>query len=271
MAQQAMIREDRRGATALIALDRPDRLNALSEDLITELVRALDTSEADPAVRCVVLAGDGRGFSGGGDLADVSGKIADGDVWSRLRYMRAMQIAIRRLRTSRLPVVAQVDGPVYGAGWSLVLACDLVVATAGARFCQAFIKRDLVPDLGSAWLLPRTVGALVARELMLLGDEIPAQRAMELGLVNRVESTREEAERAAFALAERLAGVAPATMAMAKALIDSSATGPLESSLRLEEHAQAVALGAPETEAAMRSFLDRHDRRASDPQRGESA
>jgi 2-(1,2-epoxy-1,2-dihydrophenyl)acetyl-CoA isomerase len=271
MAFQALVRQERRAATAVLTLDQPDRLNVLSEALIGELVAAFDAIEAEPDMRCVILTGAGRGFSAGGDLADAAGQMADGEAWPRLRYMRAMQAAIRRIRESRLPVVASVDGPVYGAAWSLVLACDLVVATEGARFCQAFIKRDLVPDLGSAWLLPRTVGALVARELMLLGDEIPAQRARELGLVNRTVATREEAEREAHRLAERLASIAPATMAMTKRLIDSSATGSLEASMRLEEHAQSVALGTPETAAAMRAFLERRTDRPSGPERGESA
>lgn len=271
MAPQALVRHERRGATTVLTVDQPERRNALSVALVGQLVAALDTAAATPDVRCVILTGAGDAFSGGGDLVDVAGQVADGEAWSRLRYMRAVQAAIRCIRESRLPVVALVDGPVYGAGWSLVLACDLVVATEGARFCQAFIRRDLIPDLGSAWLLPRTVGALIARELMLLGDEIPAQRALALGLVNRLAATREAAEHEAHRLAERLGSVAPATMAMAKALIETSATSSLEASLRLEEHAQSIALGTPETTEAMRAFLDRRTDRASASQRGESA
>lgn len=252
-----VVRVDRRGSVALVTLTRPERLNALSSPLVQSLIRALDQLEGDLDVRSVVLAGEGRAFCSGGDLADVAERVADGAAWSRLGYLRSQQQLVSALRESRLPVVACVGGAVYGAGWSTALACDLVVASADARFCQVFVKRDLVPDLGSAWLLPRAVGALLAKELMLLGDEITATRALELGLVNRVLPSPEAALEEAFALAQRLTEVAQATMAMAKSLINDSQHASLRDSLRLEEHAQSIALGSEETLGALRAFLDK--------------
>jgi len=254
------VRWERRGAVALVALTRPESLNALSRALVDEVIAVLDELEADLDVRSVVLSGDGRAFSAGGDLADVAAAIANGEAWTRLDYLRRQQALVTRLRESRLPVIAAVSGPAYGAGWSTVLACDLVVAAEDARFCQVFVKRDLVPDLGSAWLLPRAVGALLAKELMLLGDEISAQRAFELGLVNRLAPTREDAEREALALADRVAEVVPATMAMAKSLINGSQHVSLADSLRLEEHAQSIALGTDETLGALRAFLEKRSK-----------
>ena len=254
------VRCERRDAVALLTLTRPERRNALSGPLVRATTALLSELEADRDVRSVVLAGEGSAFSAGGDLADTAERIADGDAWSRLVLLRGQLELIRRVRESRLPIVAAVSGPAYGAGWSLVLACDLVVAAEDARFCQVFVKRDLIPDLGSAWLLPRAVGALVAKELMLLADELPAARAHELGLVNRLVETREDAVREALELAERLATVAPATMAMAKSLVNGSEHGSLDDSLRLEEHAQSVALGTQETLDALRAFLAKQER-----------
>ena len=174
--------------------------------------------------------------------------------------MRRLQGLIVRLRDSHLPVVAAVSGAAYGAGFSTVLACDLVVAARDARFCQIFVRRNLVPDLASAWLLPRTVGMQRAKELMLLGDEFSAEQGRDLGWVNRVVETPEEAEAEALALAVRLAEVLPATMAMAKELINRSQALTIEDSLRLEQHAQAMALGTPETLGAMRDFLAKRAR-----------
>lgn len=251
---------ERAGAVASVRLDRPERLNALGVQLVGDVERVLDEVEADREVRAIVLSGAGRAFSAGGDLADVGERVADGQPWPRIDVMRRLQALIVRLRDSHLPVVAAVSGAAYGAGFSTVLACDLVVAAADARFCQVFVRRNLVPDLASAWLLPRAVGAQRAKELMLLGDEITAEQGRELGFVNRVMATREEAEAEAHALAERLAAVLPATMAMTKELINRSQALTIEDSLRLEQHAQAMALGTPETLGAMRDFLDKRGR-----------
>jgi 2-(1,2-epoxy-1,2-dihydrophenyl)acetyl-CoA isomerase len=253
-------RWQRNDAVALVTLDRPDRLNALGVQLVADFEAVLDEVEADAAVRAVVLSGAGRAFSAGGDLADVGERVADGEPWPRIDVMRRLQGLIVRLRDSHLPVVAAVSGAAYGAGFSTVLACDLVVAARDARFCQIFVRRNLVPDLASAWLLPRTVGMQRAKELMLLGDEFSAEQGRDLGWVNRVVETPEEAEAEALALAVRLAEVLPATMAMTKELINRSQALTIEDSLRLEQHAQAMALGTPETLGAMRDFLAKRAR-----------
>jgi 2-(1,2-epoxy-1,2-dihydrophenyl)acetyl-CoA isomerase len=120
-----------------------------------------------------------------------------------------------------------------------------------------FVRRNLVPDLGSPWLLPRAVGIHAAKDLMLLGEEISGAEAFRLGIVKSVAATAEEALETAHELAARMAKTIPATMAMAKGLINRSQALTLEDSLRLEEHAQAMALGTPETLAAMRAFLEK--------------
>lgn len=251
------VRWERRGPVAVITLSRPDKLNALSNPLNLALCATLEEIEADRSISAAVLTGEGRAFSAGGDLADVAERITDGEAWSRLEYLRSQQLVVAALRESRLPIVAAAHGSVYGAAWSLCLCCDLVVAARETKFCQIFVKRGLTPDLGSAWLLPKAVGMLKAKELMLLADEIDAEQASELGLVNRLADSPEEAVEIAVGLGERLAEVVPATMAMTKSLINGSEHVSLEDSLRLEEHAQSLTLGTPETLGALRAFLER--------------
>jgi 2-(1,2-epoxy-1,2-dihydrophenyl)acetyl-CoA isomerase len=248
---------ERRDAVAIITLDREERLNALGVELVEDAVAVLREVEADPEVRAAVLAGAGRAFSSGGDLADVGERVADGEVPPRLDTMRALHALILGLRDSRLPIVAAVHGAAYGAGFSTALACDLVVAARDSRWCQVFVRRNLVPDLGSQWLLPRAVGIHQAKELMLLGEEISGERAHELGIVNRLVDVAEDVLPTALGLAERLAEVAPGTMAMAKNLINRSQALTLEDSMRLEQLAQSMALGAPDTLGAMRAFLEK--------------
>jgi 2-(1,2-epoxy-1,2-dihydrophenyl)acetyl-CoA isomerase len=252
--------ERRDDAVALITLDREERLNALGVELVDDAVAALREAEADPEMRAAVLAGAGRAFSSGGDLADVGERVASGDPAPRLEVMRSLHKLILSLRDSRLPIVAAVHGPAYGAGFSTALACDLIVASEEARFCEVFVRRNLVPDLGSPWFLSRAVGQHLAKELMLLGEELSATEAHRLGIVNRLVPTPQEALSTALELAARMASTLPATMAMSKGLINRSQALSLEDSLRLEEHAQAMALGTAETLGAMRAFLAKANR-----------
>ena len=250
----SLVEVERHGVVALLRLNREKQLNALSRPLADQLISRLGELERDREVRSVVLAGSGRAFSSGGDLVDIGAGVEDGAEWSRLDLLRRLQAMTRAIRDSRLPVVASVHGAAYGAGWSLALACDLIVATKDTRFCQVFVKRDLVPDLGSAWVLPRVIGELRAKELMLLGEEISAQTAHEYGLVNRLVGDQTEAEAEALDLAERIAGVSVATLAMTKSMINRGQTMGYEEFLVLEEHSQAVGLGADSAVEAMAAF-----------------
>jgi 2-(1,2-epoxy-1,2-dihydrophenyl)acetyl-CoA isomerase len=250
----------RHGPVAHLQFNDPARLNPLSEALVESALRALDDVETDDTVRALVLSGSGRAFSAGGDLADTAERVAGGDTSARLDSMRSLQRLVVRLRASRLPVIAAVSGPAYGAGWSVVLACDMVVAARDARFCQVFVRRNVVPDLGSAWHLPRMVGPLRAKELMMLGDECSAKAAAEMGLVNRLVDTREEAEREAISIATRMAETPPAIMAMTKDLINRGQMVSLEDLLKLEEFAVTIALGTPETMQAMTDFVNKRSK-----------
>jgi 2-(1,2-epoxy-1,2-dihydrophenyl)acetyl-CoA isomerase len=156
--------------------------------------------------------------------------------------MRSFHRLVEAIWTSELPVVAAVAGSVYGGGFNLALACDLVVSAADARFCQVFLRRGLVPDLGGAYLLPRLVGMQRAKELMLLTSEIDAARALELGLVNEVLPSAAAARHRACELAAKLADGPRAAIGLTKKLVNASTTGTLQQSLELEAVTQSVML-----------------------------
>jgi 2-(1,2-epoxy-1,2-dihydrophenyl)acetyl-CoA isomerase len=174
-------------AAATIELNRPHALNAWNAQLGADLLSALRAAAADDAVRAIVITGAGRGFSSGADLRDISGgATVDGrpDVYTTLteRYHPIMK-AIREVPK---PVLAAVNGPAVGIGCSLALCCDLIMAGESAYFLLAFVNIGLVPDGGSSVFVPARVGMARASELSMLGERLPAQRALEWGLINRV-------------------------------------------------------------------------------------
>lgn len=169
---------------ARLTLNRPDKLNSFTGDMHAELRDALDAIHADKSVRVLVLTGAGRAFCAGQDLADpdmasVGGKMPDiGNV-----VEKNYKPLVLRLQNLRVPTIAAVNGIAAGAGASVALACDLVVAAKSASFLQAFSKIGLVPDTGGTWFLPQRVGMARAMGLALLADKLPAEKAADWGLI----------------------------------------------------------------------------------------
>jgi len=197
----------RDGAAATVVLNRPDALNAWTRDLGAELLAALRDVAADDGVRAVRVTGAGRAFSSGADLKDIRAEDArtpagHPDV-ERLLTERYHPI-ITLVREMPKPVLAAVNGPAAGIGASLALACDLVLARESAYLLLAFVNIGLVPDGGSSLLVPSRVGFARAAEMAMLGERVPAARALEWGLVNRVAAD-EAFEAESDALLDRLA------------------------------------------------------------------
>ncbi len=199
---------DRDGAVAIVTLDRPERLNALSHGLLARLLAVLQGLDADDAVRAVVLTGAGRAFSSG---ADLRGGPSDAEHTLRSLY----HPLVLHMRSMRVPLVAAVNGVAAGAAVSLVLACDLVVMGTGATVQLPFVRLGLVPDAGALWWLARLVGPARTAELVLLGDRLSAAEALTWGLANRVADD-------CLATAVSLAQTAAA---------NSSSTGPIRTLL----------------------------------------
>ncbi len=182
-----LVRITQAGAVRTLQLNRPEALNSFTSQLHAALRQALDDAAADAGVRCVVLAGAGRAFCAGQDLADpmVAPDPTPGAPPKDLAVVieQLYTPLVLRLRSMPVPVIAAVHGVAAGAGANLALCCDLVVAGRSASFIQAFAKIGLVPDTGGTWLLPRLVGPARALGLAMLGDKLPAAEAAQMGLI----------------------------------------------------------------------------------------
>jgi len=227
------------GPVRVLAINRPDRLNALTTDTAAALESALTQAVRDD-VGAVVLTGVGENFSAGGDAGAIVERIDSGDERALLDLMRSFHRLVEAVWLAEVPVIAAVSGVAYGGGFNLALACDLVVCAPNSRFCQVFLRRGLVPDVGGAWLLPRLVGLQRAKELMLLTPEIDAARAERLGIVNAVV---DDPVAHAVELGGQLAERSRLGVALTKKLVNASTTGDLRTSLELEAVTQTVALG----------------------------
>ena len=194
---------------ARITLNRPDKLNSFTSAMHAELRAALDEVQADCTVRVLVLTGAGRGFCAGQDLSDPEVQFVEGQPPPDMGDIveKNYKPLILTLQSLRVPTIAAVNGVAAGAGASLALACDLVIATKAASFLQAFSKIGLIPDTGGTWFLPQRVGMARAMGLALLAEKLPAQKAADWGLI---WSAVDDAEfvAAVDALAQQLA-VAP--------------------------------------------------------------
>jgi 2-(1,2-epoxy-1,2-dihydrophenyl)acetyl-CoA isomerase len=217
---------------ALLTLARPDSLNALHRFMIAELIEAVAETAASDS-RCLLITGEGRGFSSGADL--ISGGGLPDDLGESLG--RGLNPLIEAIAALAIPVVAAVNGPAAGAGCSLALAADIVIAARSAYFLQAFINIGLVPDAGSTWILPRLVGRARAMELMMLGERLPAEQALAWGLVSRMV-TDEDLAAEAMRLAVRLAAGPTVALGTVRRLAREAEHLPLADALTAEAAAQ---------------------------------
>lgn len=198
-----------RGAVGVMTLNRPESLNAMNPEMLDTMFRVAQRAADDPAIRAVVITGNGRAFSAGGDvkgMADRNGGGGSGNapVLTGVEALRQQEEISRLLQEMPKPTICAVNGVAAGAGMSVALAADLRVASDQARFTTAFAKVGFSGDFGGTWLLQRLVGPLKAKELYFLSDILSAQQALELGLVTKVvphETLVDET----MALAERLA------------------------------------------------------------------
>jgi 2-(1,2-epoxy-1,2-dihydrophenyl)acetyl-CoA isomerase len=243
---------------ATIELNRPAALNAWNAQLGADLLAAVTSAAADEAVRAVVVTGAGRGFSSGADLKDISGgeTTTDGrpDVYKTLtgRYHPIMK-AIREMPK---PVVASVNGPAVGIGCSLALCCDLILAAQSAYFLLAFVNIGLVPDGGSSLFVPTRIGMARATELSMLGERLPAQRALEWGLINRVvddESLQAETR----ALAQRLASGPTRSYAGTKRQLNNWLYARMDEQLELEAQIQREMAGSDDFVEGAMAFVQK--------------
>src|SRR4051794_33155339 len=225
------------GPAARILLNRPDALNAWNEQFGMDLRDAVTTVAGDDAIRAVLITGAGRGFSSGADLKEQRGADDGGlpDLSARLKEI--YHPIITDLREMPKPVVSAVNGPAVGIGCSLALAADLIVAAESAYFLLAFVNIGLVPDGGSTAFIPARVGYARAAEMAMLGERVPADKALDWGLVNRVVAD-DQLEAEAGALLEKLANGPTLSYAGAKQLLNRRLYADLAGQLDAEAEAQ---------------------------------
>jgi 2-(1,2-epoxy-1,2-dihydrophenyl)acetyl-CoA isomerase len=221
-----------------------------------ELHDALDSAAADDEVRCVVLRGEGRGFSAGADLKseDLSRKAPDLGEYLRKTYSRT----ITKIVAMEKPVVASLHGPVYGAGVGLALACDLRVAAESARFSVAFVKMGLMPDAGVSYFLPRVVGLGRTMEMCMLGDAVDAEEAYRIGLVDRVVP-EESLEEETATLAGRLAAMPTRALRSIKQALYASFQGDLDTALEREAVGQTLCGRTADHQEGVAAFFEKRE------------
>jgi 2-(1,2-epoxy-1,2-dihydrophenyl)acetyl-CoA isomerase len=236
---EALIQVERHEAVAVLRLSRPAQLNALTADLLVQLRAAIESEGADPAVRALLITGEGRAFCAGQDLGDPFVSPEPGrekDIGHLIdHYYIPLALSIRN---SRVPTVCAVNGVAAGAGVSIALACDLVMASDAAIFVLGFNKIGLIPDAGATWLLPRLVGRAKAMELALLGDKLSATDAELLGLVARTVPS-DQLMQAAMVAAQRLAALPTRALVQTRKLFDDAMQLGFEPALRAESKAQS--------------------------------
>jgi enoyl-CoA hydratase len=249
----------------VLTLDRPDRLNAMSGELIVDLHRAIDDAGGDEECRVVVLTGAGRGFCAGLDLKDRPSRRPGergASPQARMHVQQAIASLVPKLRNLRQPVIAAVNGPASGGGFALALAADIRIAAASAKFNAAFVRIGLSGcDIGVSWLLPRLIGASRSHELLLTGRLVDAAEADRIGLVSRVVPDGEVLD-AALATAAQITANSPMGVWMTKEVAWSQLeVGSLQAGIDLENRTQIMTAFTRDHEEQIAAFLEKRPAR----------
>ena len=249
------LKTERRGSTLVLTLSEPGRRNTLSEQFFTAGVEALNVAESTPEVRAIVLQGEGSLFSAGGNIPGLAERRRE-DPSVQMQMLDRFNQFIEALRACPKPVIAAVEGAAAGGAWSIVLACDLVVAAEDARFIMSHGKLGLSPDGGGSWQLARLLPRPLALQLIWLAEPVTAQQLSVLGLVNKIAAPGQALDEAC-ALAERLAALAPGAVASGKELVNEAGGQTLSDQLEMErDHFLQNLFGADGGEG-LQAFLDK--------------
>jgi 2-(1,2-epoxy-1,2-dihydrophenyl)acetyl-CoA isomerase len=235
-----------------ITLNRPDVLNSFNMSMAKEFQAALDDCATSKSVRCILITGEGRAFSAGQDL---SAAIEPGVEIKNIVREQYNPI-ITKLREIEKPIVCAVNGVAAGAGANIAIACDIVIAASSASFIQAFSKIGLIPDSAGTFFLPRLIGLQRSTALMMLGDKLTAQQALEFGLIYKVfpdETMMAEAEK----IAAQLASMPTKGLGYTKRLLNASLHNNLKEQLQMEENMQDAAAKTYDHKEGVNAFLEK--------------
>ena len=249
---------ERAGGVVTCTLNRPEKKNAVTQDMWFGLIDLFEEIAVTPDDRVLVITGAGDGFCSGADLSGDGTAPAASGAGGALLGMRVVGKAALALHDLSKPVIAAVNGVAAGAGLNLALGCDLIIASERARFSEIFAKRGLTIDFGGSWVLPRLVGMHRAKELVLLADVIDATEAERIGLVNRVVA-HDRLEATVHELADRLANMAPLALAASKRLLNQTFSVSMAEAVDAENTAQALMSTTHDTGEAILAFFERRE------------
>lgn len=245
------------GTVATITMNRPDALNALSQQLGNDLRAAVQKAAAD-GVRAIVLTGAGRAFCAGGDLREMQQMgQAEGRIEAFLDTpLKSLHDLIRLIRETPIPFIAAVNGVCAGAGVNLALACDMAIAADDAAFREAFVRIGLTPDCGGTFFLPRAIGDKLAAEMFMTGDSITAERALQIGMVNSVVIAPNLLSEAAR-LAVKLAMGPTGAIGRIKKMMNATFSNDLSAQLALEAECQLESGRSADFKEGVSAFFDK--------------
>ena len=251
----SVLLESFRDHIVTLVLSRPDRLNALNNELAAALDSALDRIAADDSIRVVVLTGAGRAFCAGGDLG-LLGKGRETRDMKQIDFLLSSMQAVLKMRTMPQPVIAAVNGPAAGAGMNIALAADIRIAAEEATFGQNFARVGLFPDYGGTFFLPQLVGPARAAEMFYTGEMIDAQTALRLGIVNHVVPAAQlEAE--TRTLAQKIAQGPPLAVRAVKRTLFASEKTALAAALEHELQEQTKCYLSEDCSEGIRAFFEK--------------
>ncbi len=252
MDQEAAVLYSVENHIATITLNRPKALNSFNEALVDGMVDAFNKAEADADVKVIVLTGNGKGFSAGGDLSYLN---SINDIATKKAFIAKVGAVAKHITVLPKPVIAYVNGVAAGAGVNLMLSCDLIYASGKARFGESFAKVGLIPDMGGLYFLPKVIGVHKAKELMFTGDLIDAATAEKLGMVNHVYDDAELKDKV-YEMAGRLAESAPLAIELTKKyLTDTDLT--LDEVLAIEETTQPLLMATADSKEGIAAFYEK--------------
>lgn len=242
---------------AIVTMNRPDALNALSLQLTRDLKAAIEKAIEDKA-RAIILTGEGRAFCSGGDLREMN------EMWQKEgrieafmeEPLKALHDVILLIRETPIPFLAAVQGVCAGAGTNFALACDLIFASEDATFNEAFVRIGLSPDCGGSFFLPRAVGEKLAAEIFMTGETVPAEKASAIGLINRVVSSENlmiEAKR----MAQKLAMKPTAAIGRIKQMLNATFSNDLRAQLELEHQLQIESGKGNDFKEGVQAFFEK--------------
>jgi enoyl-CoA hydratase/carnithine racemase len=248
---------EERGPIAWITLNRPDRLNALTFEVYSELAETMERLERRNEVRVVVISGSGKGFCSGGDVNDIIGELFSRDIMGLREFTRLTCDLVLRIRSIHKPVIASINGMAAGAGAVIALASDIRIAADSARIAFLFVKVGLAgADMGAGFLLPRVVGFGKATELLFGGDSMTAEEAARIGLFNKVVPGH-KLEEETLRWAGRLAAGPSMAIGMTKAALNTELGMDLHKALQAEAETQAICMLGPDFKEAYQAFVEK--------------